>query len=212
MSGHDPNCPILSFLTRLAGPAGGCRSSGWALVLLARLSLALVGGVVISFFPFRGRRPKDQHFSRYLPLSSGISVPCTRSPELAGHFGKKSVMDQMVGSRRSPGATILGGGRVQEPHLPTIAFWARRQVPKSVTGRSVDSVQMAGPELPDGYSVAASFLTRRRGSRIVRPMLRRFRLCVAAQASRTSCSDVFCNSRRRGVTFHVLSRQACLVR
>ena len=60
-------------------------------------------------FPFRGRRPKDLHFCRYLPLSSGTSVPCTRSPESAGHFVQNSVMGQMVGSRRSPGATILGG-------------------------------------------------------------------------------------------------------
>ena len=105
MSGHDPNCPILSFLTRLAGPAGGCRSSGWALVLLARLSLALVGGVVVSFVSIS----EDRHFSRSLPLSSGTSVPCTRSPESAGHFVENSVMDQTVGSRRSPRATILGG-------------------------------------------------------------------------------------------------------
>ena len=105
MSGHDSKCPMLSFLSRLAGPAGGCRSSGWAPVLLARLSLALVGGVVVSFVS-RGRRPK---FCRYLPLSPETSVPCTRSPESAGHFVKNIMMDQMVGSRRSPGATILGG-------------------------------------------------------------------------------------------------------
>ena len=61
-------------------------------------------------FPFRGRRPKDRHFSRYpLFFSSGTSVPCTRSPESAGHFVENSVINQMVGSRRSPGATILGG-------------------------------------------------------------------------------------------------------
>ena len=50
--------------------------------------------------------PTDGRVLRHGP--SGTSVPCTRSPESAGHFVENSVMDQMVGSRRSPGATILG--------------------------------------------------------------------------------------------------------
>ena len=79
-----------------AVPAGGCRSSGWGLVLLARLSLVLVGGVVFWLF------------CRYSPLSSGTSVPCTRSPESAGQFFVNFVMGLMVGDRRFPEATILG--------------------------------------------------------------------------------------------------------
>ena len=66
MSGHDPNCPMLSFLARLAGPAGGCHSSGWALVLLARLSLAL------------GNRPKKPSYLASLalfPSGRGHHVP-----------------------------------------------------------------------------------------------------------------------------------------
>ena len=110
MSGHVPSCPLFSFLSRLAGPAGGCRSSGWALALLARLSLALVGGLVVSFVSLSEGAVPRTAFSAGIPLfSSGTSVPCTRSPESAGHFVKNSVMGQMVGSRRSPGATILGG-------------------------------------------------------------------------------------------------------
>ena len=55
--------------------------------------------------------PANHHFCLPRVLRdgpSGTSVPCTRSPESAGHFVENSVMDQMVGSRRSPGATILG--------------------------------------------------------------------------------------------------------
>ena len=37
------------------------------------------------------------------------------------------------------------------------------------------------------------------------------RLCVAAQASRTSHSRCCCSSRRCGVLYHVMSRQACLL-
>ena len=40
--------------------------------------------------------------------------------------------------------------------------------------------------------------------------LRRLRLRVAAQASRASLFRCFCNSRRWGVMYHVLLRQACV--
>ena len=40
---------------------------------------------------------------------------------------------------------------------------------------------------------------------------RRPRLCVAAQASRTSHSRCSCSFRRCGVLYHVMSRQACLL-
>ena len=65
-------------------------------------------GLCFVCFPFRGRRPKDRHFSRYPPLSSGTSVPCTRNPESEGQFFVNFVMGLMVGDRRFPGATILG--------------------------------------------------------------------------------------------------------
>ena len=55
-------------------------------------------------------------------------VPCIRSQESAGHMVVCVVMDQMVGDRQSPGATILEG-RDHQPPPPTIAFQSRRQVP-----------------------------------------------------------------------------------
>ena len=57
--------------------------------------------------------------------------------------------------------------------------------------------EMADPVPRDGCDVAASVLTRCRGSRIFRPCrCGDFRLRVAAQASRTSHSRCSCNSRR----------------
>ena len=52
---------------------------------------------------------------------------CTRSPESAGHFVENSVMDQMVGSRRS-GATILEGENkylICQPSSACPADWFR---------------------------------------------------------------------------------------
>ena len=100
--------PLSENFGRARCAAGGCRSSGWALVLLARLSLALVRGVVFCLFPFPRTPSNNRHFCRYFPLSSGTSVPCTRSPESAGQFFVNFVMGLMVGDRRFPGATILG--------------------------------------------------------------------------------------------------------
>ena len=110
MSGHVPSCPFLSFLSRLAGPAGGCRLSGWALVLLARLSLALVGGVVVSFVSLSDGAVPRTGFSAGNPLFLlGLRFLAPEAPRRRDIFVKNSVMDQMVGSRRPPGATILGG-------------------------------------------------------------------------------------------------------
>ena len=101
---------FLSFLSRLAGPACGCRSSGWALVLLARLSLALVGGVVVSFVSLSEGAVPRTGFSAGIPLfSSGTSVPCTRSPRVGGTF----CLEQRDGSdgwqSPVPRGDILGG-------------------------------------------------------------------------------------------------------
>ena len=104
-------------------PACGCRSSGWALALLAVVFLALV--CVFRFL--WEHRPEDRHFSRYPFLCSGSSVPCIRSHASAGHLVVYFVTAQMVGNRRSPGATILG---VESEYTlpPTIALRSRRQV------------------------------------------------------------------------------------
>ena len=58
---------------------------------------------------------------------SGSSVPCIRSHASAGHLVVYFVMAQMVGNRRSPGATILGG-ESEYPLPPTIALRSRRQL------------------------------------------------------------------------------------
>ena len=72
-----------------------------------------------------------------------------------------------VGVRWSAGRQYWGRGCVHLP--PTIAFWARGLVPKFVTDVVWTVYEVAGPVLPDGCDVAASFLTRCRGSRISRP-------------------------------------------
>ena len=51
-------------------------------------------------------------------------------------------MDMMVGNRRAPEATILGG-RARVPHLPTITFVSRRRVLYFVMDNPVDSVTTA---------------------------------------------------------------------
>ena len=94
------------------------RARLWLLVAVARLvgswcfwlvcPWRWLVGLCFVCFPFRGRRPKDRHFCRYSPLSSGTSVPCTRSPESTGQFFVNFVMGLMVGDRRFPGAIILG--------------------------------------------------------------------------------------------------------
>ena len=92
------------------------------------------------------------------------SVSCFRSHKSAGLLVLCVVTDQMVGDRRSPGATVLGGKIIcflRQPSLAGPADWFRsswRIVLWTV-------FEMAGPEPPDGRDVAASFLTRCRGSR-----------------------------------------------
>ena len=96
-------------------------------------------GLCFVCFPFRGRRPKDRHFSRYPPLSSGTSVPCTRNPESEGQFFVNFVMGLMVGDRRFPGATILGRGSLLLP--PTIPCQSLRLVQNLLMHLGVDSVR-----------------------------------------------------------------------
>ena len=88
----------------------GCRATLFSLRSCSVVPAGGCGVVGLCFvcFPFRGRRPKDRHFSRYPPLSSGSSVPCTRNPESAGHLVVYFVTGLMVGDRRFPGATMLG--------------------------------------------------------------------------------------------------------
>ena len=72
---------IQKLLSCSAVPAGGCRSSGWALVLLAVACFSrwLVGFWLFRF-PFRGRRPEDR--SEVVGIKEG--VPASQSVLLLG--------------------------------------------------------------------------------------------------------------------------------
>ena len=82
-------------------------------------------------------------------------------------------MDAVAGARRTPGRLETGG----VPPKPPATF-------------SLCRPQCSGTSVHSTRDVAASFLTRCRGSRNFRQSLRRLRLCVAAHASRTSRCDV----------------------
>ena len=93
--------------------AGGCRSSGWAMVLLAFVLLALVllaGLWVWGFFSVSlcEGAPGPFFLCRYRPRCSGTLVPCIRSRESAGLLVVCVVTDQMVGARRSLGRQNWG--------------------------------------------------------------------------------------------------------
>ena len=150
-------CPcLLVAVARLAG-----RWCFWRLCFWRRCLSLAVGLGSLFRVPFRGRRPEHR---RYFPRCSGTLVPCIRSTESAGPLVASVVTDQMVGVRRSPWATRLGErGCVHLP--PTIAFWPPT-VPKFLTDVRCAS---GGSCTSDGCDVAASVLTRCRGSRISRP-------------------------------------------
>ena len=79
--------------------------------------------------------------------------PCASSLRLlqcgasAGHVAVYNVVVMVVGNRRAPGATILGG-RAQVHHLPTTTFVSHRRVVYFVMGGPVDSVRDG--VLPEG--------------------------------------------------------------
>ena len=63
---------IQTLLSRLVVLAGGCRSSGWALVLLACVSLALAGGVVAALFSFGSCAQWSDVGKSLSPLGMGV--------------------------------------------------------------------------------------------------------------------------------------------
>ena len=128
-SGHHIPAPlwegcratIQKLLSCLSVPAGGCRSSGWALVVLAVVLLALVlfaGLWVWGFFLVllcEGADPRtaDPRIG-FLPQVSpslfwDFWLPPSEASRVGGHLVVGVVMGQMVGDRRSPSATMLGG-------------------------------------------------------------------------------------------------------
>ena len=126
----------------------------------------------------------DRH--PFLFRCSGSSVPCIRSQESAVHMVVYFVTAQIVGDRRFPGATILGGGSLHLP--PTIPYQSRRLVPNLV----MDSLSRLFWDFVLFYQrrcgVVSDALSRQPSSSST--SLRRLRLGVAAQASGTSLSDV----------------------
>ena len=138
-----------------AVPGGGCRSS-WRLCSW-RWCFSLACGFGVSFrFLLRGRRPEDRFSSAGTPsmfYRVGGPLGCERRDGSDGW--------------RSPVPRGDNTGRRDCVHPPpTIASQARRQVLKVVTDLRWTVYGMADPVLPDGCDVAASFLTRCRGSRI----------------------------------------------
>ena len=103
-------------------------------------------------------------------------------------------MDAVDGARRTPGRLKTGGVPPKPPATILLSlwpsvFWDFGSLFSSFRGHFSRAVAAA-------VSSSSS--------------LRRPRLCVAAHASRTSHSRCSCSSRRCGVLYHVMSRQACL--
>ena len=104
-------------------------------------------------------------------------------------------MDAVAGARRTPGRLKTGGVPPKPPAAILLSlwpsvFWDFGSLFRTFRGHFLRAVAAA---------VSSS------------TSLRRPRLCVAAQASRTSHSRCSCSSRRCGVLYHVMSRQACLL-
>ena len=95
-------------------------------------------------------------------------------------------MDQMVGSRRFPGATILGG--VLENLSCQLSLYSRRQVAYILMPCVWTVYEMAGPELPDVFDVAASLVLTVAAAafRVVAASLKPAVAAVAASPSRAS--------------------------
>ena len=111
-----------------------------------------------------------------------FSVPCIRSHKSAGQFIVNFVMGLMVGDRRFPGATILGGrGSLLLP--PTIPSQSRRLVQNIVMDSLSGLFWDFGSLCQRRRGVVSFTLSRQPSSSST--SLRRLRLGVTAQASGT---------------------------
>ena len=171
------------------------------LLAVALLALVLFACLWVWFF-IVGPVPKTGvFFHRYPSMFWDFGSLHQKHRQSAGLRVVCVLMDQMVGDRRFPGASILGVEVVYFLRQPSLlgpptgpehsdASWCgqctRWQVVYIQTGSF--SLVCSGTSVRSTRGVAASFLTRCRGSRIF--------LRVAAQASRTAHSRWFCNSRR----------------
>ena len=176
---------LKTLLSCLAAPVCGCRLSGWALVLLAAVFLALV---CVFCFQCGGAQTRGPGFQLAFPLLFWDLVPFFLNAQVGGTVDVYFVTDQMVGYRRSTVATILGG------EIVYLSANHRLVVPSTgcVHRDALWTVyEMAGLVLPDGYDVSAGFLLRRR----------------PAEHPVSGCSF---SSWSWGVTYHVLSLKPCL--
>ena len=181
----------------------------WAWSLLGRCLSPLVLPLVL--FRFVGVQLKKKRAPTPEPAVIQRSL-FDRHPLLFRCSGTLDLCIRSIASRRALGCELRDGsdgwrspvprgdntggrGYVHPP--PTIAFWARRQVPKFVTGRSVDSVRDGRSSTPRRVrrcGVISHALSRQPVLSSV--SLRRLRLGVAAQASGTSHPKCFRYSRR----------------
>ena len=114
------------------------------------------------------------------------SVPCIRSHKSARHFVVNFVMGLIVGDRRFPGATILGGGSLLLP--PTIPRLSRRLVQYIVMDSPSGLFWDFGSLYQRRCGVVSDALSRQPSSSST--SLRRLWLGVAAQECGTSLSDI----------------------
>ena len=137
--------------------------------------------------PFLFRCYGNLHPENWVDMSMfWFSVPCIRSHKSAGQFIVNFVMGLMVGDRRFPGATILGGGSLLLP--PTIPCLSLRLVQNIVMDSLSGLFWDFGSLYQRRCGVVSDALSRQPSSSS--KSLRRLRLGVAAQASGTSISDV----------------------
>ena len=236
-------------LSKLSGRArlylaGGCRSSGWALVLPAVAGVSRWPVVFLLFrFPFRGRRPEDRSVDRSEGVSIKEGVPASQSalllgPENSLRFGSHSMSScdgvrpivVRAGAVHPEGVTHTPHECSSQPpgtgHQPEnwqrvsmfCCFGSLHQKLR-VDGPPTGSVHRDGSFflcIVSRTSVCCGRCTRslvlysQTGAALRRHFfravgaavffsslsLRRLRLRVAAQASRTSLSRCFCKSRR----------------
>ena len=103
MSGHTPNSPIVVAVARLAGRWCFGRLFSW------RWCFSLACGFGFLFrSPLRGSDPRTDFFPQVSPSMFWVFGSLHQKPRVGGPLVVSVVTDQMVGVRRSPGATILG--------------------------------------------------------------------------------------------------------
>ena len=188
LSGRGHHFPVPSWegcratlyflMSRSALPAGGCRLSGWRwcfwLLRSWRWCFLLACGFVFLWAPTQ----RPVFFRRYPFDVLGLWLPATEASRVGGPLVVSVMTDQMVGDRRSPGATMLGVEVVcflRQPSLPgpltgpepSDASWCGR-----CTSWQVDYIQTgsfsracSGTSVRSTRGVAASFLACCRGSR-----------------------------------------------